>query len=325
MPDLQTTADLVRACADPSRLRLLSLLAREELTVAELVAITSLAQPRVSTHLKTLRSAGLVRLRRSGTSTFHVLDEGSLPAPSRRLWESLRQGLDDALLDEDVQRLSRALSARGGTWADSVAGRMERHYAPGRTWEAAARVMAGLGDLGHVLDIASGDGALSELVAGRARSVTCLDLSPRVAAAARARFASTCGVHVTVGDMHDLPFAARRFHHVLLVNTLSYARDPARVVGEAARVLAPGGQLVAAVLRTHRHAAVARQYDHVHSGFEPEAVDELLVRAGLAVEHCAVTVRERRAPHLQVITAYARRPRADAHERVADSTIQEVP
>lgn len=304
---LQDTEELCRVYGDRSRLRLLALLTREELSVAELTAATRLAQSRVSSHLGKLREARLVRLRRAGTSTYYSLDEAGMSPAAARLWRLLREDTLDPLLDEDRERLADVLSARGETWADAVAGQMERHYSPGRTWEAAARCLVGLSRLGDVLDVASGDGALAELVQPRARSVTCLDSSSRVVRAARRRLGHLPRVRLTVGDMHALPLPDAGFDHVMLVNSLSYARQPERVVAEAARVLRPGGDLVAVTLRAHRHAAVAEAYDHVQMGFQPEELAQLFVAQGLDVSRCEVTSRERRAPHFEIVTVHARR------------------
>ena len=311
MPDLAAATDLLRLLADPTRVRLLSLLAREELTVAELTDATRLVQSRVSTHLGKLREAGLLRLRRAGASTFYGLDEAGMGDEARRLWALLRDGVDDALLAEDRRRLRETRAQRSGSWADSVAGRMERHYSPGRTWEAAARSLVGLARLGDVLDIASGDGALAELVAPRARSVTCLDKSAHVATAGSRRVHGRAPVHFLVGDMHALPLRDAAFDAVLLVNSLSYAADPPGAVAEAVRVLRPGGSLVATALRHHGHDAVAATYDHVQPGFQPGRLRALFERAGCEVSFSEITSRERRPPHFEVVTVYASR-RTDA-------------
>jgi ubiquinone/menaquinone biosynthesis C-methylase UbiE len=100
----------------------------------------------------------------------------------------------------------------------------------------------------------------------------------------------------------------RSFDHVLLFNVLADAERPARVVGEAARVLRPGGSLVLVTLAPHGHAEVTAAYGHVHAGFEPATLRAMLRRAGLEVDRCEVTSRERREPHFQVVTAFARRP-----------------
>jgi SAM-dependent methyltransferase len=306
---LAQATELLRLLSDASRVRLLHLLHGQELTVAELTGACRLAQSRVSSHLARLREAGFLRVRRAGTSTYYALHETGLPPDAARLWELLRERAGDALLAEDRRRLAALLRARQGSWADSVAGSMERHYSPGRTWEAAARALVGLARLGRVLDIASGDGALAELLAPRAQSVTCLDLSPRVVAAGDARLAAKRPGRVRFlrGDMHTLPFADAAFDEVLLLNALTFARNPATVVAEAARVLAPGGALLAVALKTHRHAAAAAAFDHVQNGFQPSRLRALLERAGCEVSLCEVTSRERQPPHFEVITVHARR------------------
>ncbi len=314
MPALAHTTGRLRLLADPNRARLLHLLAAEELTVAELMAATRLAQSRVSSHLGLLREAGLLRVRRSGTSTFYALNEAGFDGPSRALWSVLQGCREDPLLTADVRRVREVLAARHGTWADTVAGRMERHYSPGRTWEAAARALVGLATAGDVLDVASGDGALAELVAPRARSVTCVDISPRVTAAGQERTGRVAGLRFVTGDMHALPFPAASFDQALLVNALSYSGEPALAVAEAARVLRPGGALVAQALASHRHVDVAERFDHVQHGFLPARLRRLFERAGFDVSLCAVTSRERQEPHFEVITLYARR-RAPAAPR----------
>jgi ArsR family transcriptional regulator len=307
MFSLETSRDLFKLLADPTRMRLLNLLRREELTVAELTDVTRLSQSRISTHLGRLREGGLVRDRAAGSSSFYSLSEASMGADARRLWSTVRDSVADTLLEEDTERLRQVIRARGGSWADSVAGRMERHYSPGRTWEAATRGLLGLSRLGDVLDVASGDGALAELLAPRARSVTCLDCSRRVIRAARRRLRRLSQVAFRVGDMHALPFRDAAFDQVLLMNALSYADNPERAIREAARVLRPGGDLAAVALKAHRHTAVTAIYDHRQAGFKPRRLRELFAFAGFDVSYCEVTSREKRPPHLEVITVYARR------------------
>src|SRR5688572_331411 len=169
--DLEGWSSRLKVFADATRVRLLALLEREELTVAELSAITRLAQPRVSTHLSKLKEAGLVRDRRSGVSAYYRFDDAALDSAQRALWKTLREGSDDPLLRQDSDRVPEVLAARASdqNWADTVAGDMERHYSPGRTWEALARSTLPLLEPGDVLDVASGDGVLAELLAPHAR------------------------------------------------------------------------------------------------------------------------------------------------------------
>jgi ArsR family transcriptional regulator len=100
--DLEGWSSRLRVFADATRVRLLSLLEREELTVAELSAITQLAQPRVSTHLAKLKDAGLVRDRRAGVSAYYRFEESALDPTQRALWLSISNGSEEALLRQDA-------------------------------------------------------------------------------------------------------------------------------------------------------------------------------------------------------------------------------
>jgi len=306
--DLGSTTALLRLLSDPTRVRLLALLEREELTVAELSAVMRLAQPRVSTHLAKLKEAELVRDRRAGVSAYYRVNT-ELDARSAALLHSLHANVDDGLLDDDARRLPTVLArrARAEGWADSVAGDMERHYSPGRTWEALARALTGLIEVGDVLDIASGDGVLAELLAPHANSILCLDASERVVTAARKRLKAQRNVEVSLGDMHALDVGARRFDLVLLMHALTYSDQPATVIVEAARTLKPGGRLLATTLARHAHRNTVVPFDHRNLGFRDEELREFARKAGLKVLSCERVTRERRPPHFEVLSLLARK------------------
>ncbi|MEO5559905.1 MAG: metalloregulator ArsR/SmtB family transcription factor [Dokdonella sp.] len=307
--DLAATSALLRLLSDPTRVRLLALLEREELTVAELSAVLRLAQPRVSTHLAKLKEADLVRDRRAGVSSYYRYN-GELGAREGALLRALKESVDDALLRDDERRLPAALAkrARAEGWADTVAGDMERHYSPGRTWETLARGMTQLVETGDVLDIASGDGVLAELLAPRANSIVCIDASTRVVDAARQRLKAFSNVEVKVGDMHTLDFADARFDLVLLMHALTYSDNPAAVVAEAARVLRSGGRVVAATLGRHAHRTAVEPFEHRNLGFTIDELREFARKAKLEVIACERLTRERRPPHFEVLSLLARKP-----------------
>jgi ArsR family transcriptional regulator len=309
MQGIDASVELLNVLGDPTRVRLLHMLGREELTVAELTAVTGLAQSRVSTHLGRLRDAGLVRDRRVGASTYYTLAEGAMPEGARRLWELVSAELSDPVLEGDRERAEALVRSRDAeSWPEAIAGQMERHYSPGRTWEATVRGLLGFAVLGDVLDVGAGDGVMAQLVASRARSVTCVDRSERVIAAARARIGERPSVRFVVADMHELPFAKPCFDQAMLFNVLTYSHAPGRAVAEAARVLRPGGRLAVVTLDAHAHAAITAAYSHVNAGFSPGALRELLEHAGLCVEHCELSSRERRSPNFGVVTAFADKP-----------------
>lgn len=308
--DLEAWSARLKVLADPTRVRLLALLEGEELTVAELSAITRLAQPRVSTHLAKLKDAGLVRDRRAGVSAYYRFDHESLDPAQRALWQALSTGSDDPLLRQDAERVAGVLAMRAAdqNWADSVAGDMERHYSPGRTWEALARSALPLLETGDVLDIASGDGVLAELLAPHAHRYVCVDSSPRVVAAAAERLRRFRNVEVVEGDMHALPFAEGEFDLVVLMHALTYAQKPAQAVAEAARVLRPGGRLLLSSLARHEHQNVVQAYGHINLGFGDKELRRFVARAGLELLNAETVTREKRPPHFEVISLIARKP-----------------
>lgn len=302
----QSTA-LCSLLSDASRLRLLLLLEQSELSVAELTEITGLAQSRVSTHLARLKRAQLVQDKRAGNAAYYsALQQDSETAA---FWQLLRGRLDDSLVRVDRERAEQVVAARkhGQTWAESVAGRMELHYSPGRTWEATARALIGLLSLGDVADIGSGDGVLAELIAERAQSVTCVDVSATVIAAARKRLAALRSVRFVEADMHAMPLPSAHYDHVFLMHALAYTREPKIVLQEAARLLKPGGRVVIAALAEHTHEETMRAYDHLNLGISPDRLRKLLAGAGLVVESCRVSSHEPRPPYFGVVTAMARK------------------
>ena len=308
--DLEDWSTRLKVFADATRVRLLALLELEELTVAELSAVTRLAQPRVSTHLARLKEAGLVRDRRAGVSAYYRFDEAILDPAQRALWQALSTGSDDPLLRQDAERLPSVLAARAAdqNWADSVAGDMERHYSPGRTWEALARSALPLLHTGDVLDIASGDGVLAELLAPHSRRYVCVDTSARVVAAASERLRRLENVEVREGDMHALPFDPGSFDLVVLMHALTYAERPAVAVAEGARVLRKGGRLLLTSLARHEHKAVVDTYGHVNLGFAAKDLRKFAEKAGLVVTSLEAVTRERRPPHFEVISLIAHKP-----------------
>jgi ArsR family transcriptional regulator len=308
--DLQSASQHFRLLSDSTRLRLLMLVDREELSVAELSAITQLAQPRVSTHLAKLKEAGLVSDRREGVFVHYRMAANIDDTSLKALWELFRNSTSDPLIEQDFRRIPQVLNARGSSsnWADSVAGDMERHYSPGRTWEVTARTMVQLLELGDVLDVASGDGVLAELLSPQAKSITCLDLSDRVVEAGRKRLQRCANVHFRSGDMHALPTGDDAFDTVLLMHALTYTTEPEKVFSEAFRVLRPGGRLLAATLQKHAHKNAVAAYNHQNLGFTKPQLQQLCEHAGFQPQNIQVSATEKRTPNFKVLTLLAEKP-----------------
>ncbi len=308
--DLKHASQHFRLLSDSTRLRLLMLVDHEELSVAELAAITQLAQPRVSTHLAKLKEAGLVSDRREGVFVYYRMASNIVDSGLNALWELLRENTADPLIQQDFERIPHVLNARGSnsSWADSVAGDMERHYSPGRTWEVTTRTMVQLLELGDVLDIASGDGVLAELLAPRARSIKCLDISQRVVDAGKKRLLRFSNVSFESGDMHALPVVEASFDTVLLMHALTYTNTPQTVFNEASRVLRPGGCLLAATLQKHLHKNAVVAYNHLNLGFTQSQLQNFCNNAGLTPQSVKISAIEKRTPNFEVLTLIASKP-----------------
>ena len=295
METLAAAADLFALFAEPTRVRLLRLLGEHELSVAELVAVTDVPQSSVSTHLGKLRDAGLVRDRKNGTSTYYALRD-DMPKDAQSVWQLVSKQVRDAVLAGDRARAADVLQQRRGGFPESIAGEMERHYSPGRTWESLAMSFVGLLRLGAVLDVGSGDGAVAEMLAPRAKTITCVDASDRMTAAAKKRLAHQTHVRVIQGDMHDLPLPDASFDQVLMLNVLVHSNAPAKAIAEAARVLRPASDLVVVGLDAHEHDDASRAWGHAQLGISPQNLKRHLTRAGLEVARCETFTHEKRAP-----------------------------
>jgi len=308
--DLQHASQHFKLLSDSTRLRLLMLVDREELSVAELAAITQLAQPRVSTHLAKLKEAGLVNDRRQGVFVYYRMAGKIEDASLAALWELLRENTSDPLVQQDAERIQQLLHQRGGgaNWADSVAGDMERHYSPGRTLEATTRALVQLLELGDVLDVASGDGALAELLAPKSRSIKCVDISQRVVEAGEKRLHKHKNVSFEVGDMHRLQQADDSFDILLLMHALTYTKQAGKVFAEAARVLRPGGRLLAVTLQKHQHKNIVAAYNHVNLGFTEAQLRKLCHESGFEPLNIQLSAVEKRTPNFEVLTLVAGKP-----------------
>ncbi len=306
------TLDVLQALSDPTRLRLLAVLDGEELTVQELQRSLSLPQSRVSTHLGRLRDSGLVVDRVDGPHRFYRLVESAMNESSRATWQALKTSLaaDPQIARDRQQREEVTAERSGASWIDRVAGSLDRHYSPGRTWEALGRGLALLSPLGVVVDLGAGDGAIAELLSPRAEKIYCVDKSARMIDAGRRRLraAGARNVELLEGDMHDVPLPDACGDLVLLLSSLQYAREPKRVFSEVHRLLRPGGKGLVITLDHHTHEEVRTLYGHVHLGFRPAQLRRWIEQTGLLLRHLGPAGKERRPPQFEAQVAIVERP-----------------
>jgi ubiquinone/menaquinone biosynthesis C-methylase UbiE len=305
----------LRAAAEPSRLRLLTLCAEGELTVSELTDILGQSQPRVSRHLKLLCDAGLLDRLREGNWVFYRLAER---AGLARLLVDLVPA-DDPVLALDRERLAetkrqRAEQAREYFRVNAAQwDRIRSLYIDEQEVEAAVVALLPAAGVRDLLDIGTGTGRMLEIFGPRAERVVGVDLSREMLAVARVNLerAKLRNCSIRQADMYQLPLAGVSFDAVVIHQVLHYAERPAQAIAEAARVLRPGGKLVVVDFAPHALEFLRTEHAHRRLGFADAEVIAWCRAAGLEPEPA------RRLPGdpLTVSLWPARRP-ADSARRV---------
>ncbi len=269
----------LRAAAEPTRLRLLALCARAELTVTELTQILGQSQPRVSRHLKLLCEAGLLERFREGAWAFYRLSQRSAAAPLADHLVSLLPA-DDPGLALDLERLEGVKRSRAAVAAeyfrDNAAdwGRLRSMHVDETEVERAVLQCLDDRPIADHLDIGTGTGRLLELIGPRATHALGIDLSREMLAVARANLERAGLVHCSVrqGDMYQLPLGSNGFDVVTIHQVLHYLEDPGTAIAEAARVLAPGGRLVVVDFAPHTLEELREKHAHRRLGFRDAEV-----------------------------------------------------
>lgn len=269
----------LRAAADPSRLRLLALCARDGLTVGELVDIVGQSQPRVSRHLKVLVDAGLLERLREGSRVFHRLARrGEGATIGRGLLALLPEG--DGLLTLDRTRLETIMARRAAA-ANAYFQRNASRWGDLRALHVADSAVEDA--IAELLDIGTGTGRMLEVLGPRVAHAQGIDLSTEMLAVARDHLARgrLANCDVRQADMYQLPYADGSFDAVTVHQVLHFADRPARVIAEAARVLRPGGRLLVADLAPHAMEYLRDEHEHRRLGFDDGEVAGWFETAGL--------------------------------------------
>ena len=307
MDNLSSLTDRLKLLADGTRLRLLSLLGQEELTVGELSSILGVGQSTISSQLARLRESRMVLDRREGTRCYYRMPKELFDADGRALWDLLVHELErDPLLQADRDRMEEVILARRtGAWVDRAAGSLDRRYVPGRSFESVAAGLATLLELGVCVDMGSGDGALLELLAPASKELICVDLHPHMieVGQARAREGRLTHVRFVMGDMQDPPIEHQSADTVLFLQSLQYSVEPAQALQTAHRVLRPGGRCLVLTLGRHKETRIQKEYGHAHAGFTPAMLRKWLEAAGFANVTCRKAGYDHRNPGLPILVA----------------------
>jgi ArsR family transcriptional regulator len=299
----------LRLLADPSRLRILLLVEREELSVAELQEILGMGQSRISTHLAQLKQADLVEDRRNGKSILYRLKPGAQSNGFAQMLSVLRQAaaeIPEAEQDSEALRLAlRRRQDKMRAYFDELAGKFGRNYVPGRSWQGLAETLLTLMPPMVIADLGAGEGTFSQLLARRSKKVIAIDSSDRMVEYGR-ELASKHGVknlEYRKGDLEAVPIKDAAVDLAFFSQALHHAQHPGQAVAEAWRILKPGGRIVVLDLLRHNHEEAREMYADLWLGFTEVELTRFLRQAGFKNIETSVVHSEESAPHFETLLA----------------------
>jgi len=300
----------LRLIADPTRLRILSLLKCEELSVVELQDILGMGQSRISSQLSQLRQAKLVTDRRSGKNIIYTFGSDSEP-----LDPSLLQTLELAAAEipetaDDAGALELVLAKRrdkARAYFDALAGKFGKTYCPGRSWKALAETLLKLMPPMVIADLGAGEGTFSQLLAQRAEKVIAVDNSEKMVefGSEVARENGYANLEYRLGEIENPPIDDDSVDLAFFSQALHHAEHPAVAIAAAHRILKPGGRIIILDLLKHQFEDARELYADHWLGFSELDISRFLKSAGFREIEVSVVDREPDSPHFQTVMAIA--------------------
>ncbi len=305
---MSPTLKFLRSLSDPTRLRIVALLEKDELSVNELQEITRMGQSRISTHLGLLQDSGLVQSRREGKRTFYKLSLRTDGAVREFIQLAICGARELPEHDADQINLKRILNRRreqAQVYFNQVAGRFDRVYGPGRSWQAFGHLLLRILPPLEVADLGSGEGLLSELLARRCKRVIAVDNSEKIVSfgAAKARKNNLKNLEFRLGDLQNPPIKPASMDLAILSQALHHAEDPAKAVASVYKILKPGGQILILDLARHTFEKAHELYGDRSLGFAESDLQRWLEHAGFKKIEISVVAREEQPPHFETILA----------------------
>ena len=313
----------MRLLSDSTRVRLLLLLEKEELSVAELQEILAKGQSQISTHLAQLKAAELVEDRRTGKNIFYRLktDTGADAQLFFQLLGLLRKAATNVPeAGNDSEALKMVLQKRRDkmrSYFDSLAGRFGREYLPGRSWQGLAEALLSLLPPLVIADLGAGEGTFSQLLARRAKQVIAVDNAESMVefGSQLARKHNVKNLEYRCGDMEALPLEAATVDLAFFSQSLHHALHPERAVEEAWRILKPGGRIAILDLLRHQFEEARELYADVWLGFTELELHRFLKEAGFTNVTTSIVHREDESPHFETLLAVADKLDGPPHNR----------
>lgn len=299
----------LRLLGDSTRVRILLLLSREELSVAELQEVLGMGQSTISTLLAQLKQAELVEDRRTGKNSMYQMRAGRSALLMTVLSEAEAEIPESKADAAALQLVLVRRQDRVRAYFNSLAGKFGRQYVPGRSWQALAEALLRVLPPLVIADVGAGEGTISQWLAQRAERVIAIDNADKMVeyGAQLAQQHGLRNLEYRKGDLEALPLDTGSIDLALLSQSLHHATHPARAVAEAYRILKPGGQVLILDLRHHQFEEARELYADIWLGFTEGALHGFLTEAGFTAVETAVVHRESEAPHFEVLLAVGRK------------------
>ena len=299
--------ETLQVLSDSTRLRMLRLLAQEELSVAELQEILEMGQSRISSHLGLLRRHDMVSDRKDGKKTYYNLN-----MEVARSFDLIRFALAEESEEEfwqtDRSALSRIVDRRrraSEKYFDEVAGRLGKNYVPGRSWDAIGHFLLRLVPKITIADLGAGEGMISQLLAERAKKVYCIDSSKSMVRIGKelAKKNNLSNLIYKHGDIEKVPLSTSSVDLALMSQSLHHAQRPETAFSEAFRILKKNGQLVILDLKKHQFEKARELYGDQWLGFAENQLYRMIKEAGFRKVKVQTVAKEGIEPYFETILA----------------------
>ena len=304
---MQSILKSLKLLADPTRLRILLLLTREGLSVAELQEILAMGQSRISTQLAQLKKAGLISDTRSGKSNIY---QATLSPRILDLIEEAGTEIPEHL--KDLHTLTHILKKRKDTtraYFDQLAGKFGKQYVPGRSWKSLSEALLKVHSFDVVADLGAGEGTVAQLFAQQAKHVIAVDNAPKMVEFGKELATKHELPHLDfrLGEIEEIPIEDNFVDLALFSQALHHAQNPQAAIAEAFRILKPGGVLVILDLLQHSFEQARDLYFDVHLGFSEIFLSDLLEDSGFQQVTTSIVDKEGQPPHFQTLLAIGRK------------------
>src|SRR6185295_16159214 len=256
------------------------------------------------------QDSGLVKSRREGKRTFYRLNQQADESASEFIQLAIRGAKELSEHESDQINLKRILNRRreqAQVYFNQIAGRFDRVYGPGRSWQAFGHLLLRILPPLVVADLGAGEGLLSELLARRCKKVIAVDNSEKIVAfgVAKAKKNNLKNLEFRLGDLQNPPIEPHSVDLVILSQALHHADDPAQAIGAAYKLLKPHGQILILDLLKHNFEKSRELYGDRWLGFPESDLHRWLEQAGFKKIEISVVAREEQPPHFETVLAGA--------------------